>query len=1249
MDRYRSLFNDALDMIHIVDQKGRIIDANPIEIKTLGYTRDEFIGKYLPEIFHPDYKNITLKNLREVLEKGKEVRFLETAFITKQGEKINVEVNAIPLKEKGKISGGRAIVRNISTRKQADNAIRREKDIAQRYLDIARDIIVFIDVNEEVSLINQSGIHILGYKQKEIIGKNWFDNFIPMSIRDKVKTDFHRLIARDIGSLEYYENPILNKEGEERIIAWHNKILEDDEGNIAGTLSSGDDITERIQTKEALENSEKRYRTLIENVDEAILVAQEGRFIFANPKAEELLGRPLSELSERPLLEFIYEEDRELVRDHYERRLKGEASPNIYTFRILDKSGQIRWVEIKVVLISWEEKQATLSLLTDITKQKQAQELLKESEDRYKTLIEMSPAAILVIQEGKITYCCPVTAKILGATHPLELIDKPLLDFVHPDSHEAVKKRLELIEKEKNTSPNMEHKFVGFDGRIIDVEVKDTYIQYYGKPAVLSVLSDVTEHKKSERYRKENEERFRNLVEGSLQGILIHRDHKPLFVNEAWASIHGYTTEEILEIESVVPLMSSKDQAHMVEYKKARLRGESVPTNYEYQGVKKDGPLVWLENRVMLIEWDGKPAIQSIIVDISERKRAEKMLLENEERYRKLFNYTGVALRVFDAETFRIEDVNQASIDLHGYSREEFLTLKITDLSVDPDEAKIGIQKTREHGGTYIPFRYFKKKDGSIFPGEIYSGTFHFSGRKKIIGAVHDLTERIKADEARIRMEAAIEQAAESVMITDPEATIQYVNPAFEQVTGFSSHDIIGENPRLLKSGKQDASFYESLWNTLLSGKPWTGQFINKKRDGTLFNEEASISPVLDTNGTIMNYVAVKRDITEELKIEEQLRRSQRMEAIGTLAGGIAHDFNNILSAVIGYGELGMDKVAEGSDLKNKLQEIVKAGYRAKDLIKQILSFSHQAEQKIISVSVKHIAKEVLKMLRASISTTVEIRDAIRSDKQVLGDPSQIHQVIMNLCTNSAHAMKESGGILELSLDDCEIISESEMKRLDLLPGQYLKLGVRDTGCGIPRDIVDQIFNPFFTTKDKGEGTGMGLSVVHGIVGSMGGAITVESEPEKGTSFEVYLPAIQTETEAEEKVQTILTTGTEHILIVDDEKTIVDIVKQILDIQGYQVTTRTSSIEALELFKVRSQEFDLIIMDLNMPNMSGLALSKEVKRIRPDIPIILCTGFSDNITETKLKEHGISSIILKPISRQEIVQKVRQILDEQSD
>jgi len=633
---------------------------------------------------------------------------------------------------------------------------------------------------------------------------------------------------------------------------------------------------------------------------------------------------------------------------------------------------------------------------------------------------------------------------------------------------------------------------------------------------------------------------------------------------------------------------------------------------------------------------------------IEKRAEAIQALQESEEKFRLAFlsSPDSINLNRFTDGVFL--EINEGFTKIMGYSREEAIGKSSLDLNIwnDPKDRDRLISVLKKGGGVENLEAAFLGKEGQIRFGLMSARILKIRNEEVILSITRDITERKQMEADRERHLAAIEQLAEGVVITDTDANIDYVNPAFEKITGYPKQELIGKNPRILKSGKHDALFYGKLWKTIMTGNTWNGRLINKRKNGSFYTEDTTISPVLDTSGKTINFVAVKRDVTDEIRMEEMLQHSQKMEAIGILAGGIAHDFNNILFPIVGYTEMLLEDVPKDSPFKESLNQIYTSALRARSLVNQILTFSRQEANELKLIKLQPIVKEALKLIRATIPTTIEIRQDINPDGGVIkADPTQIHQIVMNLATNAYHAMEKTGGELKVSL------KEMEFKTLDLInpamkPGSYACLTVADTGKGMDKNVTDKIFDPFFTTKVIGKGTGMGLSVVHGIVTAMGGAIHVYSEPGKGTEIHVYLPVEKSLVEEQvSHSKTKIQGGTEQILLVDDDEAILTMEKRMLALLGYQVTSRSSSLEALETFRANSDKFDLIITDMAMPNMSGDRLAVELARIRSDIPVLLCTGFSESMSVEKAASLGIKGFLLKPIVMKDLAQKIREILD----
>ncbi|MCP3942139.1 MAG: response regulator [Desulfobacteraceae bacterium] len=462
---------------------------------------------------------------------------------------------------------------------------------------------------------------------------------------------------------------------------------------------------------------------------------------------------------------------------------------------------------------------------------------------------------------------------------------------------------------------------------------------------------------------------------------------------------------------------------------------------------------------------------------------------------------------------------------------------------------------------------------------------------------------------------------------------------------GYKEEELIGRTifdfltPKSTESARKKISLM-TIKNGIINGEELEVQHKN----GTTIDVSMNARAVHDEKGNISFIISSWRDISEKKRLESQLHQTQRLETIGAIAGGIAHDFNNILSIIIGFTELAINDTKTSDSLKEDLREVLTAGGRGKDLVQQILTFSRQTDKKFKPVKVKIIIEEVINFLKSSLPGKIEIKTDIRSNSLISGDPSQIHQILMNLCTNAEHAMQKKGGILKVELNDVHFDTAQSLF-INLKPGQYLNLTISDQGHGMPPETLAKLYDPFFTTKKKEEGTGLGMSVVHGIIKNHQGAIKVESQLKKGSTFNIYLPIIKKQKSGEVEIKSSTPVGTERILLIDDDPDLVRMNKRILEPLGYKIETRVSSIEALELFRTDPNRFDLIITDMAMPNMTGEELAQKLLLIRADIPIIICTGFSDNMNKEKARNMGFKAFLHKPILKQKLAETIRKVMD----
>jgi len=587
-----------------------------------------------------------------------------------------------------------------------------------------------------------------------------------------------------------------------------------------------------------------------------------------------------------------------------------------------------------------------------------------------------------------------------------------------------------------------------------------------------------------------------------------------------------------------------------------------------------------------------------------------------------------------------------------GYSLEELLQMSVSDIdpTITPEDWPKLWQTMCEHRSITIE-AVNRRKDGTVFPVEVNANILDYEGKRFAAAFVQDITERIKAREILLFNQFSLDRAAIGIFRCAADARILNANQCACRYLGYSQEElcrmtIFDIDPLV------NADNWGGIWLKLCEEGVTSFETEHRMKNGTVLPVEITAN-LLEYRGEQYS-ISFARDITQRKnnarqkeKLEAHLQQAQRLESLGQLAGGIAHDFNNILSAIMGYAELTGLLCQDSRKARHYLDQLGVASHRAKDLVQQILSFSRQSNAEKLPVDIGSIVNEALNLIRATVPSSVEIsRNVPPNQGAVVANETQIHQIIMNLCTNAYQAMEKNGGSIDVDLGPVTISGKDASHYPDLEPGPYLKLTVTDTGQGIPPELLPKIFDPYFTTKKIGEGSGLGLSTVHGIVKDHGGSIKVYSELNRGTTFQIFLPTSATKPETTEHAVTKLPRGTERILLVDDELFLLEIGKELLEGLGYRVETRASPVDALEAFRIHPEKYDLIVSDLTMPKITGDALAVNIKRIRPDIPIILCTGFSTRLNIEKMVSSGIAKVLVKPVTYGDLASSIRIALDE---
>lgn len=896
---------------------------------------------------------------------------------------------------------------------------------------------------------------------------------------------------------------------------------------------------------------------------------------------------------------------------------------------------------------------------------------------------------------GKLIYVNDPLVNMWGYAHKNEIVGKSLVEFW--DGDRIFKTIKDLKTKGYSTGEDRGKKK---DGSVFDVQYVAILCKNNdGRPQyMLGQFFDITKRKQAMHNLREAKERYYALFDQAPDAIaVIDLETRKFFAyNKKLCQHLGYSSEEIINL-SPFDIEANETEEEMLKHmEKIDRKGGDV---FETKHITKQGEIRDVLVSARHIRFGSKTLIQGVFTDISERKQTEQKVLENVYFLESMDRVNRVMQKTNNLEQM-MRDILDEVISIFNCDRAFFLHFVEPDLEswimpiarwrpaypiaysnipvpLDPLAKKIvkamvdSNEPVKAGPGTQFPLtKYvsetfkFKSFMGMIlYPKteNLWELGIHQCSQDRIFTANEEklfkeiairLTDTLTSflmyrtlQESEKKYRTMMESFADPLYIGSSDFTVEYMNPAMLLRTG---RNATGEKCYYALHG------LGSQCDWCIFDKVTSGKTIETNIKSPLDNRNYRITnmPVRNLDGSISK-MSIFRDITDYLeavsekeKAQAQLNQSQKMESIGNLAGGIAHDFNNILACIMGFTELALDDAAPGTNLEENLMEVFVASKRAKDLVAQILTFARQTNEEAKPVRIGLIAKKCLKLLQPSLPPTIRIKEELNSDASVLGNATLLEQCMVNLATNAMHAMEPKGGILALELSDVKIDDEDVEKYQLSKPGNYIKLTISDTGVGISKDIIPSIFEPYFTTKELGKGTGMGLAIAHGTIKKYGGTIRVESSLGQGTAFTILLPTTNNRETDESYLLEELPHGTERILFIDDEFSITKICKRILQKPGYQVTTRTSSIEALELFKKRPNDFDLVVTDMTMPNLTGDKLAVELIKIRRNIPVILCTGYSNLISDETAAEIGIKAFAYKPIIKADLVTTVRKVLDE---
>jgi len=979
----------------------------------------------------------------------------------------------------------------------------------------------------------------------------------------------------------------------------------------------------------------------------AVVLDEHGRIRMANTMACELTGKPKATLNKQAWTKlFILPEEKEAAQKQLDRILiKNEHASCHGQFRCTDHQGQIKAINWRIMPLV--DKNGRVHGATCFGEECRTSSNCSKGDNLCLRFIQHLPDMIFLHEadSGRILDVNNKACETLGYSRA-ELLAMKVVDLKEKtglDEYRSVQKELMAA----GGQLTIQRTFHCKDGTTIPVEINISRFEA-DQPLCIAVVRDIGKRLFRQQRLRDSRE-FLKLLIDSIPEIICIKDR-----SSRWILANKYT-QELFSLTDIDYRGKTDEELSEIcpeQYKKAfracaqgDARCWQTGKLHHYQETIPDqhGVARYFDVfKVPLFNGNNRPkALLAIGRDITKQK-------EIEEKFRHLFEQAPVGIVLYDMNLI-ITDCNAKAAKILGTNRNK---LKGFDILKDLQDRRILpiLQKAinGEQGKIELEYQATlsnKTFDAALRVTPLVNSDGTVTGGMAILT---DISRRRMAEREMNLLMSAIEQASETIVVTDRHGLIEYANPVFEKITGYQISEVVGKTPAILKSGHHDKAFYQKMWQTLLKGDVWRGHLVNRKKDGNLFEEDVTISPMRNQDGEISNFVAVKRDVTREIALERQINQAMKMEAIGTLAGGIAHDFNNILAVILGYAEIVNLQLSPDHIARKDIARIIEAGHRARKLVRQILTYCRQEEEELHPVRLQSIIKETLAMLRSTLPTTIELRQNIdEACSPVLADPTRIQQIILNLCTNAKQAMEGEQGILSISLQEIGNREQPSLVDPDApADSRWVLLTVKDTGCGMDRRICDRIFDPFFTTKEQGQGTGLGLSVVQGIVMSHGGTIHVETEPGKGTTFCVSLPAAdQMVSETQETDLDDTVAGNETILLVDDEALLVKLTQRMLENMGYQVHAFTDSRKALEWIWEHGEHLDLVITDMTMPHMTGADLSKAILETWPSMPIILCTGFSEIINEQQAREIGIHRYLSKPVKNTKLIRTVRELLD----
>ncbi|MBN1572758.1 MAG: PAS domain S-box protein [Deltaproteobacteria bacterium] len=1138
-------------------------------------------------------------------------------------------------------------------RERAEEAL---KESEEENLLLADNIVEYVfktDMELGMTFITESSVHTIGYTPDEMIGMKIWE-----LCSDECHEKFEEIVAEELSKGQHKAGRtiavnLIHKDGREVPSELNIRIIYDEDKRPTGVQGSVRDVTGQRIVEEALKESEKRYRMLVEQSDDLIYISDfEGNFKFVSSAVEKIMGLPRERLMGKNFTEVMTPESLKRASELIKRQLNREDVGS-FEMEFYDKDGNIVTVETKEKW-EWEDDRVVEihGIGRNITDRKRAEKALIESEERFRLAAKSTGDLIYEwdVLTDVLDWYGDIDAALGYESGEFGRTLDAWLELINPDESKMLEDMIRRHRK-KEGSFSVEYRIRRKDGSWrYWIDRGTVMLSDSGKPIkLIGACTDITERRLAEEALRKSGLQLKNILSSSAVGIGHVKDRRIVWQNEAMSDMFGFKSEEEYLGREASFFVASIEEYRSIESKILDELGSNVSLEIDAKLRRMNGTL--FDGHMRISPIDPKDPSQGEIVsilDITKRKAAEEALKESEELYRNLFETALVGIWRVNIEDGKFLRSNLKCAELVGVKTVDELVknYKVSDY-FPPDKRKEFFKLLKEKGEISGFETHFTLKDGLKKYVLISAKLFHEKGY--VEGVIIDITCRKLAEaalkESEEKYRNLFENSIEPVFTVDLDGNFTSINRAFEEMCGYKAGEMIGGNYRKFgdaETVEKVSKAYNLLYRTGEPIKNLNYKIFDKNGEEIIVE---SCVDVIRKGEKIVGFQGSIRDISDRKRIEEQLFRAQKMEALGTLAGGIAHDFNNILATILGYASFLKNKASKSDPFYEGLSTIESSALRASDLTSQLLAYSRKGKIEVKTININRIVQDVynfiVKTFDKSIKIKIKMEDGLYA---VEGDESQLNQVIMNLAINARDAMPD-GGLLEILTFSESVEEEIEMRYFNLKPGEYVCLKCVDTGIGMDEEIIKRVFEPYFTTRGDKGGTGLGMSVVFGIIKGHDGYIDISSAPGEGTEVKVYFPASKKKEDLRYRKLVGTKSGSETLLAIDDEKTILSMLKGALPDYGYKVFSANSGEEGIKIYRENKDEIDLIILDIKMPDMDGKAVLDEMMKINPDVRVLLSSGFNEEDQHLDLLENGAVGFIGKPFVLDKLLETMRKVLN----